>query len=71
MNEYMDISEVAELVGVHPITIRRWWLNGTIIPPVRLSKRTLRWHRRKLELWLQTRGGAPPERKHTISEIEA
>jgi len=63
MNEYMTLQEVAEKVGVSPLTVRRWWYSGSIVPPVRLSKRCLRWHRAKVELWLRSRIAPPPEPK--------
>ena len=69
-NEWLSIDEVADKLDVSVPTIRRWWYSGNIIPPVRLSKRCLRWHAGKLQLWLQTRSGAPPERK-TEAEVSA
>ncbi|MDZ4784243.1 MAG: hypothetical protein SGJ19_28685 [Planctomycetia bacterium] len=68
MSDYLSIAEVADRLGVSTLTIRRWWYSGSIIPPVRLSKRCLRWHAAKLALWETSRKpAAPPEPKHPAS----
>jgi predicted DNA-binding transcriptional regulator AlpA len=72
VSEYLDIQEVAGKLGVSPATIRRWWYSGSIIPPVRLSKRCLRWHAKKLELWERSRvPAARPEEKPNVPALPA
>lgn len=47
------IAEVAKLLQVSPLTIRRYWIAGKIPPPVAFG-RVVRWRKSDLDAWLNT-----------------
>lgn len=47
---FLKLNEVAARCRVSPMTIRRWWASGHIIPPVKING-TLRWKLADLEAW--------------------
>lgn len=72
MSAYLSIQEVADRLGVSILTVRRWWYSGDLLPPVRLGKRCLRWHAKKLELWEVSRvPAARPEQKPDVPALPA
>ena len=55
--DWMSLGDVAQLLGVHPSTIRSWSDQGTL-PVHRTSGGHRRYQRSELELWLQSRRGS-------------
>ncbi len=54
--EWLSLSEVAELLGVHPGTVRNWANQGRI-PVHRTGGGHRRFRRSEIELWQQARSG--------------
>jgi excisionase family DNA binding protein len=48
------IGEVAKLLQVSELTVRRMWARGEFVAPVSLG-RVIRWRREDVENWLKTR----------------
>jgi predicted DNA-binding transcriptional regulator AlpA len=53
-SEHVNATEVAQIVGVEPRTIRRWSLMNRMPRPMRVGN-TLRWRRSTIELWMKER----------------
>lgn len=53
INEWMSLSEVSELLGVHPSTVRTWADQGKL-PVHRTSGGHRRFRRGDVELWIQS-----------------
>ena len=49
--QLLSIFEVAELLGVSPMSIRRWWYSGRLPAPVKIAS-TLRWRSEDIETWI-------------------
>ena len=57
--EWLKLSEAAEVLGVHPSTVRKWSNRGVL--PVHLTKGSHRRYRRgELELWKQAQRADEP-----------
>ena len=50
-------KDLAKWFGTTTVTIRRWWLSGTLPKPVRVGPRTFRWDTEELRKALGTTGG--------------
>lgn len=48
----LTAREVAELLGLSPETVLRWWRDGRI-PGFRLKSNVLRFRRSEIESWLE------------------
>jgi excisionase family DNA binding protein len=60
-DEWLNLSEAAALLGVHPSTVRNWSNQG-LLPLHRTQGGHRRFLRKELELWLQSqRPGGPKE----------
>lgn len=57
--EWVSLSEAAELLGVHPATVRNWADRGDL-PTRRTRGGHRRFRRSDLEHWLETRQTPPP-----------
>jgi excisionase family DNA binding protein len=53
--EWLSLSQVAEMLGVHPSTVRNWSDHGRL-PVHRTQGGHRRYRRSELELWLQAQG---------------
>jgi len=53
--EWLSLSRVAEILGVHPSTVRLWSDKG-ILPVHRTSGKHRRYRRSEVELWIKTSG---------------
>jgi excisionase family DNA binding protein len=53
----LTIQQIATLLGVSRITVRRYWAAGLIPEPVKLG-RTVRWRKSDIDQWLENR--CPP-----------
>ena len=62
MNEYISLKDAAEIIGVHPSTVRLWTDKG-ILPAHRTPGGHSRYKRADVELWAEhsRRGGIQPE----------
>src|SRR4030067_74928 len=58
-NEWLSLSQVAEILGVHPSTVRSWSNQGSF-PVHRTQGGHRRYLRSEVDLWLQSQrsGGA-------------
>ncbi len=54
--EWMSLSEVAKLIGVHPSTVRSWANNGKL-PTHRTQGGHRRFRRADIDLWMRSRNG--------------
>lgn len=54
MPRYLTVDEVAAVVRVDPITVRRW-IQQRILPAHRLGPRCVRISQDELEQWLKSR----------------
>lgn len=52
-HDWLSLSEVAEMLGVHPSTVRCWADEGHL-PVHRTQGRHRRFHRQDIELWMQS-----------------
>jgi excisionase family DNA binding protein len=60
-SEWLSLSQVAEMIGVHPSTVRSWSNQGSF-PVHRTQGGHRRYLRSEVELWLESqRSGAPNE----------
>ena len=64
MTDWMGLSEAADLLGVHPNTVRSWADQGRI-PVHRTSGRHRRFRRDEIELWVES------QRENGNSEVGA
>ena len=59
--QWLSLGEVAELLGVHPSTVRNWADQGHL-PVYRTRGRHRRFKQQDVELWAQSqRAGGPDE----------
>jgi predicted DNA-binding transcriptional regulator AlpA len=55
-DDLLNSQKVAELLGVSVDTLGRWQASGRFPQPVRLSRKTVRWHRRTVRAWVNQQG---------------
>jgi excisionase family DNA binding protein len=68
MTEWLSLSDVAEILGVHPSTVRSWSDAGNF-PVHRTQGGHRRFLRSEVDLWLQSqRSGGPSERDLLIQK---
>ena len=58
--EWLSLSEIAELLGVHPSTVRSWSDQGRM-PVHRTQGGHRRYRRSEIELWMQSRQVKVPD----------
>lgn len=73
INEWLTLTQAAELLGVHPSTVRQWSDKG-YMPVHRTEGKHRRYRRSEIELWAQTArqsNAAGPENiiQHALSQI--
>lgn len=56
---WMSLSEVAQLLGIHPSTVRNWSDQG-LLPVHRTQGRHRRYLRSEIELWMQSQRASGP-----------
>lgn len=59
MTEWLSLSEAAEILGVHPGTVRNWSDQG-VLPVHRTQGGHRRYVRKEIDLWLQSQRAAGP-----------
>jgi excisionase family DNA binding protein len=64
-NEWLSLSEVAQVLGVHPSTVRNWSDQG-VLPVHRTSGGHRRYLRSELELWMQSQRADGPADVHVV-----
>lgn len=57
-DEWLNLSAAAEVLGVHPSTVRNWSDSGEL-PVHRTSGGHRRYRRSEIELWMETRRAVP------------
>ncbi|GAB4501879.1 MAG: hypothetical protein Fur0035_14230 [Anaerolineales bacterium] len=65
--EWLSLSDAAQLLGVHPSTVRLWSDKG-ILPTHRTSGGHRRYRRAEVELWLQT--SRPQQEPEPLSAMQ-
>jgi excisionase family DNA binding protein len=50
----VSVAEVAEIIGVSKITVRRWVKAGSFPPGIRCGRRLIRWNLDTVQAWLNT-----------------
>jgi excisionase family DNA binding protein len=63
--DWLTLSEVAEMLGVHPSTVRSWSDQG-LMPVHRTQGRHRRYLRREIELWMQTQRPNSIDEAHLV-----
>ena len=71
MRQLLSIFQVAKLLNVSTMTIRRMWADGRMPPPLRIGKRSLRWNADELEEWLVGCSEEQTEQEQAEQEQEA
>jgi excisionase family DNA binding protein len=66
--EWMNLSEVSKMLGVHPSTVRNWSNQGHL-PVHRTQGGHRRYRRSEVELWLQSRRTEIPDEGHLMVQI--
>lgn len=56
--ELLTTAQVAELVSIHPATLRGWRMHGEGPKWVRVGKATIRYRRSDLDNWMASLGTA-------------
>lgn len=67
MTEWLSLSEAAEILGVHPGTVRNWSDQG-VLPVHRTQGRHRRYLRSEMELWLQSQRADGPADLHLVAQ---
>jgi excisionase family DNA binding protein len=62
---WLSLKEVAEILGVHPSTVRNW-ANQGVLPVHRTQGGHRRFHRDELNLWLQSQRLNKPEESNGL-----
>lgn len=65
MDDWLNLSEVARLLGVHPSTVRSWSDQGHL-PAHRTQGGHRRFRRNEVELWLQTHRDGGVDEGHLV-----
>jgi len=63
--EWLSLSEMAEELGVHPSTVRKWADSGDL-PVHRTPGGHRRFRRQEVDLWKQAQGTESPEEAHMV-----
>ncbi|HSO28153.1 MAG TPA: helix-turn-helix domain-containing protein, partial [Anaerolineales bacterium] len=63
--KWLSLSKVADILGVHPSTVRNWSDQGTL-PVHRTEGGHRRFRRSELDLWVQSHRANKPADAHTI-----
>lgn len=63
--EWLSLGEVAEILGVHPSTVRNWADEGRL-PVRRTSGGHRRFRRSEIDLWTQSERAAAPEEVNLV-----
>ena len=48
-------TEVADLIGIHPMTVHKWHEAGKLPRAVRIGPRARRWRSDELQAWIDSR----------------
>jgi excisionase family DNA binding protein len=68
-NEWLNLSQVAEILGVHPSTLRNWSNQGSF-PVHRTQGGHRRYLRNEVDLWLESqRSGAASEHDLVVQKV--
>jgi excisionase family DNA binding protein len=67
MPEWLSLSEAAEIIGVHPGTVRNWSDQG-VLPVHRTQGGHRRFLRSEVELWLQSQRADAPSDVHLVAQ---
>jgi len=65
MNEWLSLSDVAELLGIHPSTVRVWSDKG-VLPVHRTQGGHRRYLRSELDLWMQSQRAGGTNEAHLV-----
>jgi excisionase family DNA binding protein len=65
VNEWLSLSDTAEILGVHPSTVRKWSDDG-VLPVHRTVGGHRRYLRREIELWIQSQRADEPNEVHMV-----
>jgi excisionase family DNA binding protein len=64
-NEWLTLSDAAEILGVHPSTVRKWSDEG-VLPVRRTQGGHRRYLRSEVELWMQSQRPDEPDNLHLV-----
>ena len=64
-NEWLSLSDAAEILGVHPSTVRKWSDEG-VLPVRRTQGGHRRYLRSEVELWMQSQRPDEPADVHLV-----
>lgn len=67
MTEWLSLSEAAEILGVHPGTVRNWSDHG-VLPVHRTQGGHRRYLRTEMDLWLKSQRAAGPADLHQVAQ---
>ena len=63
--QLVSIHEVAEVLGVSVMSVRRWWYGGRLPAPVKIAS-TLRWRSEDIAQWIDA--GCRPVDQEEVSK---
>lgn len=66
-DEWLSLSEIAEILGVHPSTVRKWSDQG-VLPVHRTQGGHRRYQRSEVELWMQSQRTNGPSDAHLVAQ---
>jgi excisionase family DNA binding protein len=64
-NDWLSLGDVAEILGIHPSTVRKWSDQG-VLPVHRTQGGHRRYLRSEMELWMQSQRANGPSDVHMI-----
>jgi excisionase family DNA binding protein len=64
-DDWLNLSEVSKILGVHPSTVRSWSDRGNL-PTHRTQGGHRRFRRSEVELWLQSQRSDAPDERHQV-----
>ena len=64
-NRWLRLSEVAQILGVHPSTVRNWSDKG-VLPVHRTQGGHRRYQRSEIDLWMQSQRASGPNDVHLV-----
>lgn len=65
VNEWLRLSDTADILGVHPSTVRKWSDEG-VLPVHRTQGGHRRYLRSEIELWIQSQRADEPSEVHMV-----